>query len=118
MTARLFDTFSRRVELAIGTPWAFVLACGSIILWLICGPLFQWSSDWQLIVNTGTTILTWLMLFLLQATQTRDTAAMHVKLDELIHATDAARNAVIAAEDMAGPELDEVRRDLQRAAKD
>jgi low affinity Fe/Cu permease len=114
----IFDRLSRQVEYAIGTPLAFALASGSILAWLICGPFFDWSSDWQLVVNTGTTILTWLMLFLLQSTQTRDTRALQLKLDELILVTEGARNYFVKLEEMDKRSLDRVKDDLTKLAED
>ena len=89
----------------MGSPWAFVTAVALIILWALSGPFFGYSEKWQLMVNTGTTILTFLMVFLIQNTQNRDARAIHLKLDELIKAIDPARNMLIDIEDMEDEEL-------------
>lgn len=105
----MFSRFARAVEQAVGSPWAFTVAGCLIALWALTGPLFGWSETWQLVVNTGTTIITFLMVFLIQHSQSRDTAAIQLKLDELIRATGAARNAVIGAEALDENALDEIR---------
>jgi len=112
----MFSHLARVVEHAAGSPWAFASAAIVILVWAATGPLFGWSDTWQLVINTGTTVITFLMVFILQATQTRDTAAIQLKLDELIFATGTARNAVIAAEDMEAKQLDAMRQDIQRSA--
>ena len=89
----------------VGSSWAFVIAVCIIIVWGITGPLFHFSDTWQLIINTGTTILTFLMVFLIQNTQNRDGRAIQLKLDELIRAIDPARNILIDIEDMEDQEL-------------
>ena len=101
-----FRKFSRWVSEKVGSPWAFVIAIGSIALWAATGPAFGYSTTWQLIVNTMTTILTFLMVFLIQNTQNRDARAIHLKLDELIRASDPARNKLIDIEDMEDEELE------------
>src|SRR5450432_2055568 len=86
-----FRHFAQRVASLVGTPWAFALAVALIAVWGITGPLFHFSDTWQLVINTGTTVVTFLMVFLIQATQNRDAHAIHLKLDELIRAGRHAR---------------------------
>jgi len=112
----MFDRFARSVERLAGTVWAFALAGLTILVWAASGPLFGFSDTWQLVINTGTTIVTFLMVFLIQATQSRDTAALHLKLDELIRVTGPARDEIIAAEKLAPATLDAMREDVQRSA--
>ena len=89
----------------LGSPWAFISALAAIILWALSGPFLGFSTTWQLLINTATTILTFLMVFIIQNTQNRDAKAMHLKLDELIRAIDPARNMLIDIEDMEDEEL-------------
>ena len=100
-----FQGFAHRVALAVGSPWAFVLALVTIIVWAVTGPLFHFSNSWQLVINTGTTIITFLMVFVIQSTQNRDSRVMQLKLDELIRAVDAARNELVDMEDLSDEEL-------------
>jgi low affinity Fe/Cu permease len=106
-----------------GTPFAFVLACLVIILWALSGPWYGYSDTWQLVINTGTTILTFLMVFLIQNTQNRDSHAIHLKLDELIKAVEGARNQLIDIEDntdeamdLFDKEFDQIRADHSKRA--
>ncbi len=108
----LFRRISHKVSLAVGTPWAFALAFFAVVIWLITGPFFKFSDGWQLVINTGTTIITFLMIFLVQNSQNRDTKATHLKLDELIHAIKDARNVIIDAEDLTDEELEQMKRRL------
>jgi len=101
----LFRQFSHRVSQATGTPWAFILAFSTIIVWGITGPLFDFSDTWQLVINTGTTIVTFLMVFLIQNTQNRDAKAMHLKLDELLRGVQGARTGLVDLEDLTDEEL-------------
>jgi low affinity Fe/Cu permease len=95
---------------AAGSSWAFGLALGIILVWGLTGPLFHYSDTWQLVINTGTTIITFLMVFLIQSTQNRDSEAMHLKLDELLRAQGGAHNAVLDIEEMSEEELDALKR--------
>src|SRR5205085_8842323 len=94
-----FHEFSRRTALAVGSPWAFLIAAVTIVVWAITGPIFRWSDTWQLVINTGTTIVTFLMVFLIQNTQNRDARAMHLKIDELIRALHGAWNTMVELDD-------------------
>ena len=89
----------------VGSSWAFIFAIALIIVWGLAGPLFGFSDTWQLVINTGTTIITFLMVFLIQNMQNRDSKALHLKLDELIRAIDPARNTLIDIEDMDDSDL-------------
>jgi low affinity Fe/Cu permease len=90
----------------LGTPWAFLVALIIIIAWIFTGPIFNFSDTWQLVINTGTTIITFLMVFLIQNTQNRDAKAIHLKLDELIRGMRGARNGLVDLEDLTDEELD------------
>jgi low affinity Fe/Cu permease len=100
-----FDTFSNVVTKATGTPTAFLCAFLIIIVWAITGPLFGFSDTWQLVINTGTTIITFLMVFVIQQSQNKDTVALQLKLNELIAANKSASNRLIDIEDLTGEEL-------------
>ena len=101
-----FSRFAKWTARATGHPIAFVLAAGTIAVWLITGPLFGFSDTWQLVINTGTTIVTFLMVFLIQNTQNRDSAAVHLKLDELIRTVAGAHNALLDLEELTENDLD------------
>jgi low affinity Fe/Cu permease len=109
-----FSEIARFTSNALGSPLAFGLACLSVILWALTGPFFNYSEIWQLYINTGTTIATFLVVFLIQNTQNRDAKAIHLKLDELIRATHAARNQLINLEDCTDEELKEMQREFDR----
>jgi low affinity Fe/Cu permease len=109
-----FSEIARLTANALGTPWAFALACLSVIIWAITGPFFNYSEVWQLYINTGTTIATFLVVFLIQNTQNRDAKAIHLKLDELIRATHAARNRLINLEDCTDEDLKELQGEFDR----
>jgi low affinity Fe/Cu permease len=113
-----FSDFARKTARAAGQPVVFALAAAVIVLWLITGPFFGFSDTWQLIINTGTTIVTFLMVFLIQNTQNRDSEAMHIKLDELIRAINGAHNALLNLEDLGEKELDRIRADYTRLAEE
>jgi len=113
-----FDGAASRVATATGRPKAFLLAVLIIVVWAVTGPLFRWSDTWQLVINTGTTIVTFLMVFLIQNAQNRDGAAIQAKLDELIRAVGHARNEFIGIEHLTEVELDRIRAALEAAAGD
>ena len=114
MKAGWLERMSRKATEWTGTSLAFALAAGTIVVWLVTGPIFQFSDTWQLVINTGTTIVTFLMVFLIQSTQNRDARALHLKLDELIRSINAARNKLIDLENCTDEELDKVQREFAR----
>jgi low affinity Fe/Cu permease len=109
-----FRKFAHGTSQFVGSPWIFVAACLVIIGWAVTGPMFHYSDTWQLVINTGTTIVTFLMVFLIQNTQNRDTRAVHLKLDELIRAIKGARNHLVNLEEMSEEELDKLQEEFQR----
>src|SRR5437867_9880464 len=109
-----FRVFARQSSIVLGTAWAFAIAVLIIVIWGGTGPTFHYSDTWQLIINTGTTIVTFLMVFLIQNTQNRDAKAFHLKLDELIHAIKGARNTMMNLEDMTDDELAELKKEFDR----
>lgn len=116
-----FGRFAAAASEWLGSAWAFVAAGVVIVVWGATGPLFHYSDTWQLVINTGTTIVTFLMVFLIQNTQNRDARAINLKLDELIRAVDKARNRMIDAEDLSDEELAVLReeyRTLRAAGRD
>lgn len=110
----LFRRFSHKTSSGVGSPWAFALACLAILVWGVTGPLFHFSDTWQLVINTGTTIITFLMVFLIQNTQNRDAVAIHLKLDELIRALKGARNQLVDIEELSDEELEKLRGEFRR----
>ena len=109
----IFEHLAAKVAAWAGRPWAFAGALSIIIVWALTGPLFGWSDTWQLVINTGTTIITFLMVFLIQNSQNRDAAAMQAKLDELIRAVKTARNEFIGIEHRTDHEIEAIRRAIE-----
>jgi low affinity Fe/Cu permease len=116
-TTPLFTRFSKWASRATGKPGTFIGAVLIILIWAITGPIFDFSNTWQLVINTGTTIITFLMVFLIQNTQNRDTEAMHIKLDELIRAVGTAQNTMMDLEELDEKELDEIRKEYEEMAE-
>jgi low affinity Fe/Cu permease len=112
-----FSRFAKATSRWTGRPATFMVAVSIIIVWAFTGPLFGFSDTWQLVVNTGTTIITFLMVFLIQNTQNRDSEALQVKIDELIHVTKGAQNALLDLEELEEEELDRIREHYQRIAE-
>jgi len=112
-----FRKFAHKTSEAVGSPWAFLLALLIIGGWAATGPLFKYSDTWQLVINTGTTIVTFLMVFLIQNTQNRDARAIHLKLDELIRALGPARNRLVDLENLSDDELDALQKEFQTICK-
>src|SRR5580700_10647505 len=109
-----FGKFAAGASNWLGSKWAFVGAIVVIAVWAVTGPVFHYSDTWQLVINTGTTIITFLMVFLIQNTQNRDARAIHLKLNELIHAIDKAKNKMIDVENLSDLELDELARTYEK----
>ncbi len=109
-----FRVFARRSAIMLGSAWAFAGAVLVIVVWLLTGPTFHFSDTWQLIINTATTVITFLMVFLIQNTQNRDAKAVHLKLDELISAIKDARNELVDLEDLSDEELKKLEEQFQR----
>jgi low affinity Fe/Cu permease len=112
-----FRVFAHRSATMLGSAWAFTGAVIVILIWLVTGPIFHFSDTWQLIINTATTIITFLMVFLIQNTQNRDAKAMHLKLDELIRAIRNARNELVDIEDLSDEELHKLEEQFRRMRK-
>lgn len=109
----MYSGFAKLASHFCGRPRTFALAVAIIVLWIVTGPIFGFSDTWQLVINTGTTIITFLMVFLIQNTQNRDTEAIQIKLDELIRATEGAHNALLDLEELEDEALDAFRRKYQ-----
>lgn len=109
-----FRRFSVKAAAALGSPWSFVLCVVLILIWLVSGPFFHYSDTWQLLVNTATTVFTFLAVFLIQNTQNRDAKAVHLKLDELISSVAGARNRLVDLEDLSDEELAELQDQFRR----
>ena len=112
-----FRLFAHRSAVMLGSAWAFSAAVLAILVWIVTGPTFHYSDTWQLIINTATTIITFLMVFLIQNTQNRDAKAMHLKLDELIRALKGARDKLVDLEDLSDEELKKLEEQFQRMRK-
>jgi len=112
-----FRSLAARSALALGSPWAFAVAVGLVLTWAATGPYFAYSEAWQLVINTGTTIATFLLVFVLQNTQIRDTKALNLKLDELLRAVEGARTGLVNVENLSDEEVDALCSELQRIGK-
>lgn len=112
-----FRVFAQRSSAMLGSAWAFTGAVLVIVVWLVTGPTFHFSDTWQLIINTATTVVTFLMVFMIQNTQNRDAKAMHLKLDELIRAVKGARNQLVDLENLSDDELKNLEKQFQRMRK-
>jgi low affinity Fe/Cu permease len=112
-----FRVFARKTSEVLGSAWAFVVALLIIVIWGASGHIFHYSDTWQLIINTGTTIVTFLMVFLIQNTQNRDSKAVHLKLDELIRAVAGARNTMVDLERMSDEELKQLQAQFKRISQ-
>lgn len=108
-----FRRFAHATAQVIGSPIAFVLAVSVVLLWMLTGPLFGFSDTWQLVINTGTTIVTFLVVFMIQNTQNRDSKAIQLKLDELLRAIDQARTGLVDLEDLSDQELERLEREFR-----
>ncbi len=111
---KLFRGFAEKTAQLVGTPWAFAAAVTIIVVWAIAGPMFGYSDTWQLIINTGTTIVTFLIVFLIQNTQNRETRLVRLKLDELLRGVEGARTAFVSLDKMTDEELDEIQSEFER----
>ncbi len=109
-----FRRFAHRAADMVGSPAAFILGLVIVVVWAVTGPMFGYSDTWQLVINTGTTVVTFLMVFLIQNTQNRDSRAMHLKLDELIRSVQTARNEMVALEDLSDADLDTLQQEFTR----
>ena len=112
-----FGVFARNASCVLGSAWAFVVALSIIVVWAMTGPAFGYSDTWQLIINTGTTIVTFLMVFLIQNTQNRDAKAVHLKLDELIRALEPARNKLLDLEKLSDGDLKKLEHEFEKLQK-
>jgi low affinity Fe/Cu permease len=112
-----FGVFARKTSTILGSAWAFVIAILIIVIWAMTGPAFGYSDTWQLIINTGTTIVTFLMVFLIQNTQNRDAKAVHLKLDELIRAVGPARNKLVDLEKLSDDDLKALEKEFETLRK-
>jgi len=113
-----FRRLAKRIATAIGSPYAFVIAGCGVLAWALLGPVFGFSDTWQLVINTTTTIITFLVVFMIQNTQNRDSKAIHLKLDELIRALGPARNGLIDSEDMSDEELTRLEKEFAELRSD
>lgn len=117
----VFTRFANGVAQITGRPYTFIACLAFVLVWAVSGPLFEFSDTWQLVINTSTTIITFLMVFLIQSTQNRDTEAMQIKLDELIRVSRSANNALLDLEELEEKELDDLRahyEDMARQARE
>lgn len=114
---KVFDVFAREIARYSGHPLAFIIAVGSLVVWAVLGPHYHYSDTWQLVINTSTSVITFLMVFLIQNAQNRDSVAIQTKLDELIRALGGARNEMIGLEDLSEEELAEFHRHFSTLAE-
>jgi low affinity Fe/Cu permease len=114
----LFREFAQKVSAAVGSRWAFLAALLIVAVWAVVGPYFHYSDTWQLVINTGTTIITFLMVFLIQYTQNRDVRAIHLKLDELIRSVKDARNSIADVEEQSDQEMDRLHSEFKHLPPD
>lgn len=112
-----FGQIARAVSHAMGSAYSFAAAVALIVLWAVTGPIFRFSDTWQLVINTGTTIVTFLMVFLIQNAQNRDAQAIHLKIGELIRATEGARNSMIDLDRLDEGQMEQLRKEFQRICK-
>jgi low affinity Fe/Cu permease len=112
-----FRKFSQTCSLALGTPHSFAVAVALVAIWLCTGPLFHFSDAWQLVINTSTTIITFLMVFIIQATQNRDSAAIQLKLDELLRAIHSARTSLVRLEEWGEDDLAKLREEFEKLSR-
>jgi low affinity Fe/Cu permease len=112
----LFTRAASFIAAAAGQPLTFLIAVGTVVVWAVTGPLFNYSDTWQLVINTGTTIVTFLMVFLIQNSQNRDAAAMQAKLDEILRAVEAARSEFIGIEHLDDTQIEQIRAALEQEA--
>ncbi|MGR6531419.1 low affinity iron permease family protein [Brevundimonas sp. RM1] len=115
---KLFNHLANATAKLAGRPWTFIVCLAVVLIWAVTGPVFRYSETWQLVINTGTTIVTFLMVFLIQNTQNRDAAAMHAKMDELIYAVKKADAAFIGIEHLTDKELAAILREVERRGRD
>jgi low affinity Fe/Cu permease len=113
-----FSSFTRYISFFTGKPRAFLIAFGIIIVWLLTGPFFDYSDTWQLVINTGTSLVTFLMVFMIQNTQNRESAAVQIKLDELIRAHVGAHNILLDLEELTQEQIDAIRQKYENLAKE
>jgi len=114
----VFNLVAKNASYAAGTPWTFLGAVSIVLIWALTGPVFKFNDTWQLVINTGTTIITFLMVFLIQHSQNADTAAIQIKLDELIRVTAEANNELLDLEELDEERLEEIRRTYEQMARD
>ena len=112
-----FRKFANQTSQIVGSPWAFIAAVAIIAVWAFSGPIFGFSETWQMVINTGTTIITFLMVFLIQNTQNRDAKAIHLKLDELIRSVEGARNELVDLEDLSDDDLKKLQQQFEHLRK-
>src|SRR5437762_4609122 len=110
----LFRQFAQKTAHLVGTSWVFIMAVALIVIWAITGPVFHYSNTWQLVINTGTTIITFLIVFLIQNTQNRDAKAIHLKLDELIKGVKGARTGLVNLEQLSDADLERLHKEFER----